>query len=134
MRQTIEAAIGFSGVDDPSVWHLPRLLSDNGPCYVSKALGQYLETKGITHLHGKSYHPMTQGRIERYHRPMSNILLFENYDSPCEFENQIGLFVDYCNNYRCHEALSNVAPADMNFGRDRQILTMREQIKTRILR
>jgi putative transposase len=45
VKQTIEAAIGFSGVDDPNVWHLPRLLSDTGRCYVSKASGQYLENK-----------------------------------------------------------------------------------------
>jgi hypothetical protein len=49
VNQTIEAAIEFSGIEVPNLWHLPRLLSDNGPCYVSKALGQYLETKGITH-------------------------------------------------------------------------------------
>jgi transposase InsO family protein len=111
VKQTIEAAIGFTGIDDdPNVWHLLRLLSDNGPCYVSKALGQYLEIKGITHTRGKPYHPMTQGKIERYHRSMKNILLLENYYSPSELEDQIGLFVDYYNNYRYHEELRNVIP------------------------
>ena len=51
-----EAAIRFTGINDPNVWHLLRLLSDNGPCYASKALGQYLEAKGITHTRGKPYH------------------------------------------------------------------------------
>jgi transposase InsO family protein len=74
-----EDAIRFTGINDPNVWHLLRLLSGNGPCYVSKALGQYLETKCITHTRGKPYHPMTQGKIGRYHRSMKNILLFENY-------------------------------------------------------
>ena len=134
VKQTIEAAIEFTGINDLNVWHLLRLLSDNGPCYVSKALGQYLETKGITHTRGKPYHPMTQGKIERYHRSMKNILLLENYYSPCELEDQIELFVDYYNNYRYHEALSNVTPADVYFGRDREILTKREQIKQRTLR
>jgi len=134
VKQTIEAAIGFTGINDPNVWHLLRLLSDNGPCYVSKALGQYLETKGITHTLGKPYHPMTQGKIERYHRSMKNILLLENYYSPSELKDQIGLFVDYYNNYRYHEALRNVTPADVYFGRDREILTKREQIKQRTMR
>jgi putative transposase len=67
VKQTIEAAIEFSGIDDPPVWQLPRLLLlDNGPCYVSKALGQYLEAKGITHTRGKPYHLMTQGKIKRF--------------------------------------------------------------------
>ena len=82
VKQTIEAAIEFSGVDDTTVWHFPRLVSDNGPCYVSKILGQYLEAKGITHTHAKQYHPMTQDKINRYHRLKENILLLENYYCP----------------------------------------------------
>ncbi len=76
---------------------------------------------------------MTQGKIERYHRSMKNILLLENYYSPSELEDQIGLFVDYYNNYRYHEALSNVTPANVYFGRDREILTRREQIKKKTM-
>ena len=129
VKQTIETAIEFSGIDDPSILYLPRLLSDNGPCYVSKALGQYLEAKGIMHTRGKPYHPMTQGKIERYHRSMKNILLLENYYSPSELEDQIGLFVDYYNNHRYHEALNNLTPSDVYYGRSREILTRREKIK-----
>jgi transposase InsO family protein len=43
---------------------------------------------------------MTQGKIERYHRSMKNLLLLEHYYSPSELENQIGRFVRYYNNYR----------------------------------
>ena len=58
---SIEAAIRFSDVRDSRVLHRPRLLSDNGPCYVSKALKEYLEQEGMTHTRGRPYHPMTQG-------------------------------------------------------------------------
>ena len=134
VKQTIEKAIGFTGIWDPKVLHRPRLLSDNGPCYVSKALGQYLQDRGIAHSRGKPYHPMTQGKIERYHRSMKNILLLENYYSPSELEDQIDLFVDYYNNYRYHEALDNITPADVYNGRRWEILTSREQIKKKTLR
>jgi hypothetical protein len=77
---------------------------------------------------------MTQGKIERYHRSMKNILLLENYYSPCELEDQIRLFVDYYNSYRYYEAFSNVTPADEYLGKDRVILTRREQIKKKTLR
>jgi transposase InsO family protein len=133
VKQTIEEAIGVTGVRDPKVWHRPRLLSDNGPCFVSKALREYLEQEGISHSRGKPYHPMTQGKIERYHRSMKNILLLEHYYSPSELEDQIATFVDYYNNYRYHEALNNVTPADVYYGRDREILTRREQIKKRTM-
>jgi hypothetical protein len=29
----------------------------------------------MTHTRGKPYHPMTQGKIERYHRSMKNRIL-----------------------------------------------------------
>jgi transposase-like protein len=84
VKHTIEDAIRFTGIREPKVVHRPRLLSDNGPCYISKALGGYLEGEGIRHTRGKPYHPMTQGKIERYHRSMKNILLLDNYYYPSE--------------------------------------------------
>ena len=111
----------------------PRLLSDNGPCYLSKALREYLEEEGILHTRCKPYHPMTQGKIERYHRSMKNILLLENYYSPDELENQIGLFVDYYNNHRYHEALNNLTPADVYYRKGHEILTKRQQTKKRTM-
>ena len=107
----------------------PRLLSDNGPCYVSKALKEYLEQEGIAHTRGRPYHPMTQSKIERCHRSMKNILLLENYYSSNELIDQIGLFVDHYNNSRYHEALNNLTPADVYYGKGREILTRRERIK-----
>jgi len=133
VKHTIEDAIRFSGIREPKVVHRPRLLSDNGPCYISKALGGYLEEEGIRHTRGKPYHPMTQGKIERYHRSMKNILLLDNYYHPSELEYYIGVFVDYYNNHRYHEALNNVTPADVYYGRDREVLTKREQIKKKTI-
>jgi transposase InsO family protein len=129
VKETIEAAIEFTGVGDPTVMHRPRLLSDNGPCYVSKALKEYLEQEGISHTRGKPYHPMTQGKIERYHRSMKNILLLENYYSPDELTDQLDLFIDYYNNGRYHEALNNLTPADVYYGRGRDNLVRQKRIK-----
>jgi transposase InsO family protein len=133
VKHTIEDAIRFTGIREPKVVHRPRLLSDNGPCYISKALGGYLEGEGIRHTRGKPYHPMTQGKIERYHRSMKNILLLDNYYYPSELEYYIGVFVNYYNNHRYHQALNNVTPADVYYGRDREVLTKREQIKKKTM-
>ena len=41
----------------------PRLLSDNGSCYVSGDLKEFLAKQYITHVRGKPLHPQTQGKI-----------------------------------------------------------------------
>ena len=89
---------------------------------------RYLE-EGMTHTRGAPYHPMTQGKIERYHRSMKNIVKLQNYYFPWELEQELSKFVVYYNNYRYHESLNNVTPADVYFGRRREILTKRDQIK-----
>jgi transposase InsO family protein len=45
-------------------------------------LAAYLQTHQLTHTRGAPYHPMTQGKIERYHRSMKNVVKLEKYYSP----------------------------------------------------
>ena len=61
---------------------------------------------------------MTQGKIERYHRSMKNLVLLQNYYSPSELEKALVQFVDYYNNERYHESLDNLTPADIYFSKD----------------
>jgi putative transposase len=129
VKLTLNDAILFTGIRHAKVINRPRLLSDNGPCYISKALKGYLKKEGIGHTRGKPFHPMTQGKIERYHRSMKNLILLDHYYSPSELEDQIRVFVDYYNNRRYHEALGNTTPADVYYGRDFEILERRELIK-----
>jgi transposase InsO family protein len=129
VKATIDDAIAVSGVDHAYINHRPRLLSDNGPCYISGELKKYLADQGFTHTRGKPYHPMTQGKIERYHRSMKNILLLDNYYCPDDLTTEIGKFVDYYNHRRYHESLDNVTPADAYSGRAAAILERREKTK-----
>jgi transposase InsO family protein len=134
VKTTIDQAIARSGVDHAYIRHRPRLLSDNGPCYISGELKTYLADRGFTHTRGRPYHPMTQGKIERYHRSMKNILLLDNYYSPEDLKAEIATFVEYYNHQRYHESLNNVTPADMYHGRAEQILEKRKYIKIRTLK
>jgi len=127
--ETLDLARAATGVDRVRVEHKPRLLSDNGPCYVAKDLAAYLEQHGLVHTRGRPYHPMTQGKIERYHRSMKNVVRLENHYSPWELERAIARFVAYYNHERLHEAIGNVTPNDMYHGRQPSILSRREKTK-----
>lgn len=126
---TLKLAVEKSGVDSPKVRHRPRLLSDNGSCYIAGELKDYLEGMDIGHVRGKPYHPMTQGKIERYHRTMKNTIRLQNYYMPWDLEKEITAFVEYYNNHRVHESLDNMTPADVYYGRTREIKTMRGVLK-----
>ena len=109
------------------------LLSDNGPCYIGQEFKEFLIKHNITHVRGKPFHPQTQGKIERYHRTMKNVIKLENYYLPEDLEQNIQKFVDYYNNERYHESLNNLTPADVYFGRNKEILAKRKEIKKETL-
>jgi len=133
VQETLDKAIENTGVDQVKVKHKPRLLSDNGPCYISSELKDYLNDKQMNHTRGAPYHPQTQGKIERYHRSMKNVIKLENYYLPWELEKVIAEWVEYYNNTRLHESLDNITPADMYYGRKEEILTQRQITKQKTL-
>ncbi len=134
VTQTLDEAIALTGVDQVPVKHRPRLLSDNGSAYLSNELRDYLGQRHMTHTRGAPYHPQTQGKIERYHRTMKNVVKLQHYYFPWELEASLRDFVAYYNNERYHEALDNVTPADAYFGRKYAVVSEREKIKKRTMR
>jgi transposase InsO family protein len=101
VTETLDEALAITGVDQVRVKHRPRLLSDNGSAYVSGELRDYLDTRRMAHTRGRPYHPQTQGKIERYHRTMKNVVKLENYYFPWELEAALRDFVAYYNHERC---------------------------------
>ncbi len=134
VQDTLDLALKASGLDQANVVHRPRLLSDNGPCYISGQLADYLEDKGMTHTRGAPYHPQTQGKIERWHQTLKNRILLENYFLPGDLEAQVDAFVGHYNHQRYHESLKNLTPADVYTGRGQTILLEREKIKRKTMK
>jgi len=92
-----------------------------------------MQDQGMIHIRGKPLHPQTQGKIERYHRSMKNIVKLENYYLPEELNRQIEIFVEYYNYQRYHESLNNLTPADVYFGRGKKIIANRKKTKERTI-
>jgi putative transposase len=132
-EDTLKIALAKAEIDKVKVYHKPRLLSDNGPAYHSADLAQFLKERRIDHIYGAPYHPMTQGKIERWHRSMKNVIKLQNYYSPSELERAIAEWAEYYNNQRYHESLENVTPADVYFGRAKEIIKKRNKLKEQSL-
>jgi putative transposase len=134
VTETLDQALAITGVDQVRLKHRPRLLSDNGSAYLSGELRDYLGDRQRPHTRGRPYHPQTQGKIERYHRTMKNVVKLQHYYFPWELEAALRDFVAYYNNERYHESLDNVTPADAYFGRRYAVVSEREKIKKRTMR
>ena len=130
VTDTLDLALVASGCASANVHHRPRLLSDNGPCYIACELAEYIKAQRMIHVRDAPFHPQTQGKIpsrglqanrcqaaERWHQTMKNRILLENYFLPGDLEAQIETFVEHYNHRRYHESLKNVTPADAYFGR-----------------
>ena len=130
-KRSVDTAIQETGVSEEE---MPRLLTDNGSSYISNEFNNYLKEINMGHVRGAPYHPQTQGKIERYHRTMKNIVKLENYFFPDELRAKLAEFVEYYNNRRYHEALGNVTPADVYFGRAKNIKMKRLETKMKTLK
>ena len=133
VTDTLDLALQASGLDDAPPERRPRLLSDNGPSYVASDLSSWLEGQGMKHTRGKPYHPMTQGKIERWHLSLKSRILLENYYLPGDLERAVADFVEHYNHRRYHESLDNLTPANVYFGRGPRILQRREEIKRKTI-
>lgn len=49
----------------------PRIISDNGPQFISNDFKQFVRISGMTHVRTSPFYPQSNGKIERYHRKNS---------------------------------------------------------------
>ena len=68
--EVIQEAVDRTGMDQVPIADRTKLLSDNGPGYVSRAFRDYLGMVGIKHILAAPFHPQTNGKLERYHQTL----------------------------------------------------------------
>jgi len=106
----------------------PRIISDNGPQFISKDFKQFIRICGMTHVRTSPYYPQSNGKLERYHRTIKGECIRPG--TPLCLEDTRRLVANYVAEYnevRLHSALGYVTPADKLHGREKAIFDARDR-------
>lgn len=105
----------------------PRIISDNGPQYISKDFAEYLKIVGLQHIRTSIAYPQSNGKIERYHRTIhEECLMKKSLINLKDAQKQITDYIEYYNTKRLHSSLYYLTPEDFLFDRVEEKLKLRE--------
>lgn len=105
----------------------PRIITDNGSQFIAVEFKKFIKSAEFTHVKTSVNHPQANGKIERFHRTISEECL--RIKSPVTFEEYQIFIEDYVNFYntqRLHAALCYLTPEDYLLGREKDKLNIRE--------
>ena len=91
---------------------IERVISDNGSCYVSRLWAATCAGLGITPKHTRPYRPQTNGKVERYHRTLTEEWAYARpYTTETERRAALDPWLHTYNHHRGHTALGGHPPA-----------------------
>jgi transposase InsO family protein len=105
----------------------PRIISDNGPQFISKDFKEFIRISGMTHVRTSPYYPQSNGKLERYHKTIKGTCI--RVQTPLSLEDArriVADFVGHYNNQRLHSAIGYITPKDKLQGRAEAILAERD--------
>jgi putative transposase len=105
----------------------PRIITDNGSQFISKEFKQFIKSAEFSHVKTSIGNPKANGKIERYHRTISEECL--RIKSPISFDDFKVYIEDYINFYntqRLHASLNYLTPEDYLLGRKAERIADRE--------
>ncbi len=106
----------------------PRIISDNGPQFISKDFKEYVRISGMSHVRTSPYYPQSNGKIERWHKSLkSECIRPKSPLSLKEARAYVTEYVVHYNNIRLHSAIGYIAPKDKLDGNGNTIFEARKR-------
>jgi transposase InsO family protein len=106
----------------------PRIITDNGAQYISKEFKSFIKNIEVTHVKTSVAYPQSNGKIERFHRTISEeCLRTKSPISVEDFKEYIASYIDHYNTIRLHASISYLTPEDYLLNRQKEKLEVREQ-------
>jgi transposase InsO family protein len=105
----------------------PRIISDNGPQFISKDFKEFVRISGMTHVRTSPYYPQSNGKLERYHKTIKGTCI--RVRTPLTLDDAqrlVAEFVEHYNDKRLHSAIGYITPKDKLAGKAEAILAARK--------
>jgi transposase InsO family protein len=88
------------------------VMTDNGPCYVSRHFASTCRSLGLRHLRTRPYRPCTNGKAERFIQTLLRSWAYRRpYPTSIHRTLRLPKFLSYYNHRRPHASLNRQAPA-----------------------
>ena len=107
--------------------HFPRIISDNGPQFISKDFKEFIRMQ-MSHVRTSLYYPQSNGKLERFHKSIkSECIRKESILSIEDARKVIERYINVYNSQRLHSAIGWVTPLDKLRGRELEIFEQRDK-------
>lgn len=106
----------------------PRIISDNGPQFVSRDFKEFIRISGMTHVKTSPYYPQSNGKLERFHGTIKDECIRPGVPlSLDDARRMVAKYIGHYNNVRLHSAIGYVTPNDKLNDRDKEIFKERDR-------
>jgi len=105
----------------------PRIISDNGPQFVSRDFKEFIRVSGMSHVRTSPYYPQANGKFERFNRTIKTECIRPK--APISLADAKRIVTDFIETYnfkRLHSSLGFVTPYDRLVGRHEEIFQARD--------
>lgn len=105
----------------------PEIVTDNGTQFKAKDFKELVRNFELEHIRIRTYHPESNGKLERYHRSTRDALEEEDLRNLSRARELIGQWVEFYNRSRLHAGLQYLPPQEYWSGDPERRISERRQ-------